>query len=94
MDIERLDYDMTPVKSKKIPIVWIIGPPGTGKNSYVNNLCDNFQYEQIKTSDLIKNETLNDTERGRIVKDALNQNKRIPDVSKRFFFKRFIKRFV
>lgn len=73
---------MTPVKTKHLPIIWMIGPPGTGKNVFAYNLSKDFHYEHIKISDLLKNESLNDTERSKIIKDSLeNQNKRIPDVS-------------
>lgn len=75
---------MTPVKTKRVPILWMVGAPGSGKNTFANSLCKDFLYEHIKISDLIKNESLNDTERGKMIKESLeNPNKRVPDVSKK-----------
>lgn len=80
-NIDRLEIDMTPVKTKRLPIIWIVGPPGTAKSIFSNNISVDCEFEHIKISDLIKNEALNDTQRGSTIKEILSvPNKRVPDV--------------
>lgn len=73
---------MTPVKSKKVPIIWVVGPPGSGRNTHADQICDRFGYEHIKISELVREEASNETERGRIIKETFTTpGKKVADVS-------------
>lgn len=73
---------MTPIKNKKVPYVWLVGPPGSGRNTQSQTMAENLKYDNIKVAELLRLESLKDTERGKIVKETLGTNKRVPAVSR------------
>ncbi|XP_044266729.1 adenylate kinase isoenzyme 1-like isoform X2 [Tribolium madens] len=78
--MQRLRYDMTPIKSKYLPIVWLVGPPGSGRNTQAKMLSENLQFSHIKVADLLREEADKDTDRGRLINEALHHRaKKIPD---------------
>lgn len=80
--IQRLAYDMTPIKSKELSIIWLVGPSGSGRNTQAKLLAENIQFILINVDELITDESNNDTDRGMILREGLhNLNVKIPDVS-------------
>ncbi|KYB27609.1 adenylate kinase isoenzyme 1 isoform X2 [Tribolium castaneum] len=78
--MQRLRYDMTPIKSKYLPIIWLVGPPGSGRNTQGKMLSENLEFSHIKVADLLREEADNDTDRGRLINEALHhRSKKIPD---------------
>lgn len=73
---------MTPLKSKKLPVVWLVGPPGSGRNTHGENMAAHLKYDHIKIADLLRNEANKETERGTVIKTYLDDHKRVADVSK------------
>lgn len=81
-DLQRLQYDLTPLKSKPVPVVWLVGPPGSGRKTQSQKLSENLGYENIRISELLRNESTKDTDRGKVIKECLqNPAKHVPDVS-------------
>lgn len=74
---------MTPLKSNPVPIVWLVGPPGSGRTTQGQALSENLGFENIKIASLLQSEAEKETDRGRIIKDAMTntQSKKLPDVS-------------
>ncbi|XP_018571134.1 adenylate kinase isoenzyme 5-like [Anoplophora glabripennis] len=70
---------MTPLKNKNLPIVWISGQQNTGKRTHGNLIKERFDYEHINTTELLRQEAAKETERGVMIKDAMNFKKKIPD---------------
>ncbi|RZB66650.1 adenylate kinase isoenzyme 1 [Asbolus verrucosus] len=78
--IQRLQYDMTPVKSKSLPIIWLVGPPGSGRNTQAKLLSENLEFSHVKVAELLREESDKDTNRGRMINEALHhRSKKIPD---------------
>lgn len=81
-DLQRLQYDLTPLKSKPVPVVWLVGPPGSGRHTQAQKLSENLGFENIRISELLRTESTKDTDRAKIIKDILqNPAKHVPDVS-------------
>nr|XP_022903570.1 adenylate kinase isoenzyme 5-like [Onthophagus taurus] len=76
----RGTYDMSLVRSKKLPIIWLLGPPGSGRSTQANILSEKLGYELINVAELIKKEALLETERAYIIKDVLDsKNRKVQD---------------
>lgn len=89
-DMQRLEYDMTPIKNNPLPIVWLVGPPGSGRTTQAENLSKNLGFENIQITGLLKDEAIKDTDRGRTIRNALNKTgRRIPDVSYLYLQKQY-----
>ncbi|KAF5294181.1 hypothetical protein FQR65_LT10892 [Abscondita terminalis] len=79
-DLQRLKYDMTPIETNQLPIIWIVGPPGTGRHKHAESLANSLQLENVLIADLLRKESLSETDRGRIIKNVTNDpDQKIPD---------------
>lgn len=73
---------MSIVKKRNLPIIWLVGPPGSGRTTQASILSENLGYDTISIAQLIRNESNLQTERGQTIKEALeDKTKRIPDVT-------------
>ena len=55
------------------------GPPGAGKGTQSNNICEKLGIVAISTGDLIRAEIKNGTELGNTVKEYSSQGRLVPD---------------
>lgn len=79
-NLQRLKYDLTPIETYSSPIIWIVGPSGTGRHKHADTLARNLELENIVVSELLRREAMQETDRGRIIKNALhNSPKKMPD---------------
>lgn len=72
---------MAPVRNKNLPIVWLIGQQNTGKKTHGELMKDNFNFEHINVTHLLRNEAAIDTQRGKTIDDCLKNHKKISDVN-------------
>lgn len=77
---EKITYDMSLIQSKNLPFIWLIGQQNTGKKTHGELLKENFGFEHISVTELLRSETGKDTTRGTIVKECLDSHKKISDV--------------
>lgn len=78
--MQRLQCDMTPIKLRSLPIVWMVGPPGSGRTTQGKLLKQNLSFSNIKVAELLRDESKKDTDRGRLINESLNhRDKKIPD---------------
>lgn len=78
--LQRLDYDMTIVRENPVPIIWLVGPPGCGRTTQSKLICDAYSYEQIRMTELLALEATKETDRGRVIREAMdNTDKTLPD---------------
>lgn len=74
---------MSPVKEKSLPVIWLIGPPGSGRRSQGEMLADHFGFDNIRITQVLRDEATKDTDRGNLISNAIrNRLKKIPDVIK------------
>ena len=57
----------------------LFGPPGAGKGTQAQFIVKNFNYFQLSTGDLLRNEIKNKTSLGKEIDDLIVQGKFVPD---------------
>lgn len=72
---------MSSIKTKSLPIIWLVGPPGVGRNTQATLLSQNLDFANIRVADLLRDEAKKDTDRGRLIYEGLFRGKKIPDVT-------------
>ncbi|KAJ8955561.1 hypothetical protein NQ318_001391 [Aromia moschata] len=77
--LERIRYDMRPLKEKGLPIVWLCGQQNTGKRTHGNIIEEKIGCEHISVTHMLRSEGTKDTERGHVIRQSLNLKKSIPD---------------
>lgn len=71
---------MTPIKLRSLPIIWMVGPPGSGRATQGKLLEQNLNFANVKVAELLREESKKDTDRGRIINEGFHhRDKTIPD---------------
>ncbi|XP_017783106.1 PREDICTED: adenylate kinase isoenzyme 5-like [Nicrophorus vespilloides] len=72
-------FDLQPFLMRRLPIFWIMGPPGCGKSTLACMLEKSSKYNLVKISDLINEEITKGKFRAKIIEDCLKKGKFVPD---------------
>lgn len=76
-EIERAAIDTSAIKG--IPIIWIMGGPGSGKGTQCDRICVKYGYTHMSSGDLLRNEVLSGTPRGRQLYALMADGKPVPN---------------
>nr|XP_023020200.1 adenylate kinase isoenzyme 1-like isoform X1 [Leptinotarsa decemlineata] len=76
---ERVEYDLTPLQNKNLPIIWMAGQQNVGKKTHGNLIKEKYSFEILNTTDLLRREAEKETKRGFLVKAALAADKNVND---------------
>jgi len=57
----------------------ILGPPGAGKGTQAQKICDDFNAVQISTGDILRAEVSNNTELGKKAQSYMDKGELVPD---------------
>lgn len=78
MPDDKLDW--TPIKNSNAPIVWLLGRPGTGKDTQAQNIVSYMPgFVHISTGDLLRSEVEKGTHRGRLIEAIMKQGGLAPN---------------
>ncbi|MDO8435488.1 MAG: nucleoside monophosphate kinase [bacterium] len=61
------------------PVIILFGPAGSGKGTQASQLVVRFNFQKITAGDLVREEAVKDTERGRMVKEITEPGGLLPD---------------
>ncbi|XP_065172139.1 adenylate kinase isoenzyme 1-like isoform X2 [Atheta coriaria] len=79
-EMQRLSYDLSALQDIKVPYIWLVGAMGCGRNVQAESMQQNYGFEVIKISNLLRANATNDTDRGRVIKENLDlKNGYIPN---------------
>merc|ERR1711935_717924 len=76
-EVERAAVDTSAIKG--IPIIWIMGGPGSGKGTQCDRICVKYGYTHMSSGDLLRNEVLSGTPRGRQLYALMADGKPVPN---------------
>ncbi len=65
-------------KENKYKIIFVIGPPGVGKNTQCDKLVKKYNFIHFSTGDLLRAEISKNTENGSLIKSIMSQGKLVP----------------
>ncbi|CAG9859943.1 unnamed protein product [Phyllotreta striolata] len=72
-------YDMTPVRNKNLPIIWIAGQPNTGKKTLGRLIKDRYEFEYINITELLRDEANKNTKKAHVINEAFKGKKKVTD---------------
>lgn len=64
MEVERKAIDLTKVKEALVPVIWVIGRPGSGRGTQCENLQAKYGYIHLSSGDLLRREVMSGSKRG------------------------------
>lgn len=62
-----------------LPIVWIIGGPGSGKGTQCDNIVAKFGYSHLSSGDLLRDVVVSGTEKGKQLFSIMSRGALVPD---------------
>lgn len=62
-----------------LPILILLGPPGSGKGTQAKQLSKTLHYNHLSTGDLLRNESKKETTLGKEIKTHLEHGELVPD---------------
>jgi len=76
-EVERKAIDTSGIKG--IPIVWVMGGPGSGKGTQCDRICVKYGYTHMSTGDLLRHEVMSGSARGRQLYQVMTEGKLAPN---------------
>ena len=62
----------------KYKVIFMVGPPGVGKNTQCDKLVEKYKFIHFSTGDLLREEISKGTENGKLIKSIMSQGKYVP----------------
>ena len=62
----------------KYKVIFIVGPPGVGKNTQCDKLVEKYKFIHFGAGDLLRAESKKDTEDGKLISSLISQGKIVP----------------
>jgi len=78
MSIQRKQIDLTPLKSSKAPIIFIVGGPGSGKGTQCDNLVKKYGFTHLSSGDLLRDEVKSGSPRGAELSSVMASGQLVP----------------
>ena len=63
---------------EKYKVIFVVGPPGVGKNTQCDKLKEKYNFIHFSTGDLLREEIKRNTEDGKLIKSIMTEGKYVP----------------
>jgi adenylate kinase len=77
MSVERKQVDTSAIKG--IPIIWLMGGPGSGKGTQCDKICIKYGFTHLSSGDILRNEVMSGTPRGRQLYQLMSNGEPVPN---------------
>lgn len=67
------------VRESQVPIIWLLGGPGSGKGTLGTSLAATNDFQYLSTGQMLRDEAANGSKRGREFEKIMQEGKLIPD---------------
>merc|ERR1712045_834692 len=78
VEVERKDISVGKIKAKELPIVCVLGGPGSGKGSQCELLSYKRNFKHLSSGDLLRHEVLSGSEVGKKVFRLMEMGELVP----------------
>lgn len=76
--IERKKIDLTPLKKANVPIIFIVGGPGSGKGTQCDRLVEKYHLTHLSSGDLLRDEVKSGSSRGSSLSAVMAAGELVP----------------
>jgi len=78
MALERKNIDKTPLREAKLPIIWVLGGPGSGKGTQCDKIVEKYGFTHLSSGDLLRAEVESGSERGMQLTEIMAKGELVP----------------
>ncbi|KAK7870587.1 hypothetical protein R5R35_009094 [Gryllus longicercus] len=77
-EIPNKQIDLTPLRSSNVPIIWVLGGPGSGKGTQCERIVKKYGYTHLSTGDLLRDEVNSGSARGASLNETMQKGELVP----------------
>lgn len=70
--------DTTALKEAKLPVIWILGGPGSGKGTLCEKIVAKYGFTHVSTGDLLRDEVQSGSDRGKEAAQIMKEGGLVP----------------
>merc|ERR1712061_108618 len=78
MALEPKNIDKTPLKEAKLPVIWVLGGPGSGKGTQCDRIVQRYGFTHLSSGDLLRDEVASKSPRGNELNSMMRAGKLVP----------------
>nr|BAN20878.1 hypothetical protein [Riptortus pedestris] len=71
--------DTTALKNSNVPVLWVLGGPGSGKGTQCDKIVEKYGFTHISTGDLLRNEVGSGSDRGKALESIMKEGQLVPN---------------
>lgn len=76
--LERKQIDLGPLRSANVPIIFIVGGPGSGKGTQCERIVQKYGYTHLSSGDLLRAEVASGSALGQQLAEVMRQGQLVP----------------
>jgi len=76
--IARSTIDVTPLRTSNVPVIFVIGGPGSGKGTQCEKIVAKYGYTHLSTGDLLRDEVKSGSPRGQQLTAMMEKGELVP----------------
>ncbi|XP_065352136.1 adenylate kinase isoenzyme 1 isoform X2 [Cloeon dipterum] len=76
--IERKQIDSTPLRESGVPIIWVLGGPGSGKGTQCERIVAKYGFTHLSSGDLLRAEVQSGSPRGQQLNATMERGELVP----------------
>lgn len=69
---------MEKLRTSKIPIIWVLGGPGSGKGTQCARLVEKYGFQHLSSGDLLRDEVQSGSEKGKEISEMMVKGLLVP----------------
>lgn len=73
-----LQSDLEKLRTSKIPIIWVLGGPGSGKGTQCARLVEKYGFQHLSSGDLLRDEVQSGSEKGKEISEMMVKGLLVP----------------
>merc|ERR1712241_1129857 len=77
MSVDRVKVDTSAIKG--IPIIWLMGGPGSGKGTQCDRICVKYGFTHLSSGDILRFEVMSGSARGRQLYQMMANGEAVPN---------------
>eukprot|EP00092_Neocalanus_flemingeri_P021719 GFUD01023561.1.p1 GENE.GFUD01023561.1~~GFUD01023561.1.p1 ORF type:complete len:200 (+),score=50.47 GFUD01023561.1:131-730(+) len=78
MEVERKNVNCGAIREANLPIIWVLGGPGSGKGTQCMSLVAKLGFTHLSSGDLLRNEVLSESKIGRQLYNLMERGELVP----------------
>lgn len=78
MSLERKNIDKSPLKEANLPVIWVLGGPGSGKGTQCEQIVAKYGFTHLSSGDLLRDEVKSGSDRGQQLTAIMEKGELVP----------------